>query len=241
MKTNQKLITSLLVLSTLFLATISCSWTTRAGELQQDSTTIPLDGAEAVSVNLRMGAGEMTVASGTGMLVDADFTYNVPDWEPTIDYSVSGGQGTLFIEQPDVQNLGLDNYRYEWYLRFNPDVLLDMDINLGAGRSTLDFSQLAVTDLQLRMGAGEVELDLNGDRQNDLVGSIRGGVGRLTILLPENVGAFVSIRGGIGSIDASDLQQTDNGYVNEALGDSEATITLDIEGGVGEIEFKVGQ
>ena len=209
--------------------------------MQQDSTTIPLDGAEAISVDLRMGAGEMTVASGSEMLMDADFTYNVPDWEPTIDYSISGGQGTLYVEQPDVQNLGLDNYRYEWDLRFNPDVLLDMDINLGAGKSKLDFSQLAVTDIQLQIGAGDVEIDLTGSRQNDLVGSVRGGVGRLTIFLPEEIGVFVSVRGGIGSVDTGTLMQTENGYINETLGDSEATITLDIEGGVGEIEFRVGQ
>jgi len=238
---NRKLFINLLVLSTLFIATISCSWLTRTGQLQEDSTSIPLEGAEKVAVNLRMGAGEMTIGTGSEMLMDADFAYNVSDWEPTIDYSVSGDQGTLFIEQPEVENLGIDNYIYEWDLRFNPDVLLDMDINLGAGRSTLDFSQLAVTNLQLQMGAGEVEIDLTGERQNDLVGSIRGGVGRLIILLPEETGVFVNVRGGIGSVDTGTLRQTENGYVNAAMGDSEAIITLDIQGGVGEIDLSVGE
>jgi hypothetical protein len=239
MKMKRKLLINLLVLSTVFIATISCSWLTDTGQLQEDSTSIPLEGVEEVAVNLRMGAGEMTIGSGSEMLMEADFAYNVSDWEPTIDYSVSGDQGTLFIEQPEVERLGINNYIYEWNLRFNPDVLLDMDINLGAGRSSLDFSQLTVTNLQLQMGAGEVEIDLTGDRQNDLVGSIRGGVGRLTVLLPEDVGVFVSVRGGIGSVDTGTLRQTENGYVNEAMGDSETTITLDIEGGVGEIDLSV--
>jgi hypothetical protein len=200
-----------------------------------------LEGAESVAVDLRMGAGEMSVESGSDMLVEADFRYNVPDWEPYIDYAISGERGNLFIEQPDAQNLGLDQYRYAWDLRFNSNVLLDMDVKLGAGKSRLDLSQLAVTDLQVEIGAGEVEIDLTGDRKNDLVGSIQGGVGQLTILLPADIGVFVAARGCIGSLDTGSLRQTEAGYVNQAFGETSTEITLDIEGGVGEIVLKVGK
>jgi hypothetical protein len=228
-----------LIVGTLVIATLSCSLITRTGELQTTSTAIPLERAESVAVDLRMGAGEMSIAGGSDMLMEADFRYNVPDWEPYIDYSISGNHGNLFIEQPDVQNQGLDHYRYEWDLRVNSDVLLDMDIKLGAGKSNLDLNQLAVTDLRVEIGAGKVEIDLTGDRKDDLVGSIQGGVGQLTILLPKDVGVLVTARGGMGSLDTGSLHQTEAGYVNQAFGETPTEITLDIEGGVGQIILKV--
>ena len=92
-----------LIAGLLLLTTLSCSLMTRTGELQTTSTGIPLEGAESVTIDLRMGAGEMAIESGSDMLMEADFRYNVSDWEPYIDYSISGDRGNLFIEQPDVQ------------------------------------------------------------------------------------------------------------------------------------------
>lgn len=239
MKREQSQVKNLLAMAVLFIATLSCSLMSRTGELQEETTSIPLDGAESVTVELRMGAGMMTVQGGAESLMEGEFVYNYPDWEPMVDYAISGEQGNLSVEQPEVRNLRIDDYRYEWDLRFHPDVLYDFDISLGAGRSTLDFSQLAVTGLNLQTGVGDVELDLSGERQYDLTGIIRGGVGRLTVFLPEESGVLVNIQGGIGSIDTGILTQTGDGYVNEAYGDAETNIRLDIEGGVGEIELRI--
>lgn len=228
-----------LFVGVLFLVMVSCGIPMQTGELQQQSTSIPLEGAEVVSANLMMGAGQMNISSGAQALVEADFRYNVSGWEPMVDYSASSEQGILSIEQPESVNLRVDNVRYEWDLRFNPDVVLDMDISLGAGQSTLDFSQLNVTDFDILVGAGEVELDLTGNRQNNMTGTIRGGVGSLTILLPEMIGAAVEVDGGIGSVDTGTLILSGDQYVNAAYGEAETTISLSVEGGVGEIVFQV--
>jgi hypothetical protein len=238
MSKKNKIIQILLTMGILFAVIISCTWTTRVGKLQQEANTIGLDGVETVDVNLRMGAGELSIQGGTESLLDANFSYNVEDWKPLTDYAVSGIQATLWIEQPEVQNLGLSNYRYEWDLRFNQDVLFDFDIRMGAGKGRFDFSQLALSSLNLEVGAGDVEIDLTGDRNVDLDGDIQGGVGKLTILLPEDIGVKVYINGGLGSINTDALTQAADGYVNSSYGESSTSITLDIEGGVGDIELR---
>ena len=232
---------STLALIALITLTSACSGMTRTGEVRSESETIELQGAEEADVHLRMGAGQLTVTGGTDALAEADFTYNVAAWQPTLDYVVSGGQGKgeLWIEQPEVKNLTLDSYRYEWDVTLNDEIPLTLDIGLGAGESKIDVSTLALTQLDLEIGAGGVEVDLTGERTRDVDVSIRGGVGEAMVLLPANVGVKATASGGIGEVTVSGLTQEGDTYVNDAYSESEATITLDIEGGIGGITLKV--
>ena len=59
-----------------------------------------LGAAHSVQVNLNMKAGELKVGGGATKLMDADFTYNVPEWKPEVHYEVSAGVGNLEVEQP---------------------------------------------------------------------------------------------------------------------------------------------
>jgi hypothetical protein len=217
----------------------ACAWTTQVGELQHDSRTIELGGAESVAVEVKMGAGELTIAGGAESLVDAGFIYNVADWRPTIDYVVSGERGELWIEQPEAKNFRLDSYHNEWDLALNEEVPIELHVVLGAGEGEIDVSQLSLADLDLDMGVGDVDLDLTGDRGHDLDVTIRGGVGEATVLLPADVGVQAQVSGGLGTIETNGMTGQDGVYVNAAYGASDATITLSIEAGVGEIELRV--
>ncbi len=228
---------SMLAIGVVFIS--ACIGVTQTGELQRESKTIALDGAETVDVNVRMGAGKLTLAGGADGLVDAEFVYNVAEWQPMIDYVVSGERGELWIEQPEVKSLGLESYRYEWDLRLNNDVTLDLDVALGAGESKIDVSTLSLTRLDLKMGAGGVNLDLTGAREQDVDVTVRGGVGEATILLPSDIGVKAEVRGGLGELNVSGLTKDGDVYVNDAYGESDVTITLDVEGGVGGITLQV--
>jgi hypothetical protein len=153
-----------LLAAALFIVVVSgCTFVRRTGPVQTESQTVELEGAESVTVDLRMGAGELTVSGGGDALMEAHFTYNVAEWDPIVDYSVSGDQGELTVRQLEVQDLVVDNYRYEWDLRFAEDVPMDMTIRLGAGRSNLDLADLALTSLTVNAGAGDTTAGLSGD------------------------------------------------------------------------------
>jgi hypothetical protein len=218
-----------------------CGWT-RTGRLREESEVVPLDGAESVEVDIRMGAGTLDVTgdAGAGALVEADFAYNVAEWKPMIDYVVSSsGDGELAIEQPDVKSLGLESYRNAWVLAFNNDVEMDLSLALGAGESDLALGQLSLRALDVKMGVGGLALDLTGDYERDLDVTLRGGVGEGTIRLPADVGVLVRVDGGLGDLDVSGMTRDGEAYVNAAYGESEVILTVDIKAGVGDLDLIV--
>jgi len=240
MNTRRITIATLLTAGLLVTLASGCGYIfTSTGPLQTESRTVELADAESVDVDLRMGAGQLDIEGGADALMEAEFTYNVPEWEPIVDYSVSGGQGELTVRQPDVEQLGLDDYRYEWDLRFAEDVPLDLDVDLGAGQSTLDLAALSLTGLTVEIGAGQTTVDLNRAWEQDLDVEIRGGVGEATIYLPADVGVRAEVAGALGDLNVTGLSREDDGYVNDAFGETEATLTLDIEGGIGQINLEV--
>ena len=73
------------------------------GEMRRESKTVALGAAQSVQVTLNMKAGELKVGGGAINLMDADFTYNVPEWKPEVNYEVNGGVGNLEVEQPGLR------------------------------------------------------------------------------------------------------------------------------------------
>jgi len=230
---------SLLAFAVLALSIGACGWAVQISEMRGETRSIALGDAESVTVDLKMAAGELTIAGGADALMEADFTYDVADWKPVVDYVISGGHGKLTIHQPEGLNLGPGSHRYEWDLRFNDDVPLDLNVALGAGKSLLDMRGLSLTRLDLEMGAGEIELDLRGEPEQDLHVSIRGGAGKAAVRLPKDVGVRVTVTGALGAVNAEGLRRDGNVYVNEAYGESDVTLYLDIEGAVGEVNLEV--
>jgi hypothetical protein len=110
---------------------------------------------------------------------------------------------------------------------------------MGAGESDLDLDSLTLTGLDLEIGAGKTTVDLTGDYGQDLDVSIEGGVGEATVQLPSEVGVRVRAEDGLSKINAEGLQREGGSYVNDAYGDSEVILQVDVQGGVGQINLEV--
>ena len=214
--------------------------TQQVGEMQRDSRAIQAENAQSVRANLKMGAGELNLTGGADRLMEADFSYNVANWKPKVSYDVSGDTGELVVKQGSGGgvNLGGDA-RNEWDIRFNDEVLTDLVVQMGAGESDLDLDSLTLTGLDLQMGAGKTTVDLTGDYARDFDASIQGGVGEATVMLPSEVGVWAKAEGGLGKINAEGLQREGNAYVNDAYGESEVTLRVEVQGGIGEINLEV--
>lgn len=227
------------VLATLLLA--SCGMQGQeVGEMQRESRSVDLGNAQSVRAHLMMGAGELNVTGGADALMEGDFSYNVADWKPEVDYGVTGDSGDLTVKQGSGEGVRLGGEaRNEWDLRFNDEVPTDLRAEMGAGESNLDLDSLALTGLDLQMGAGDLTVDLTGDYGQDVDASIQGGVGEATVQLPSEVGVRVIAKGGLGRINAEGLQREGDAYVNDAYGDSDVTLDVDVQGGVGEINLEV--
>jgi N-terminal domain of toast_rack, DUF2154 len=226
----------LMVAAALFLG--SCG-TQRVGAMQHESQMVDLENAQSVETELRMGAGELNVSGGADALMEADFTYNVADWKPEVNYDVSGDTGELMVEQGSGGSIPGGDARNEWDIRFNDEVPTDLHLEMGAGESNLDLDSLTLTEFDLQTGAGETTVDLTGDYGQDLEASIQGGVGEATVLLPSEVGVRAKAESGIGEISAEGLRREGDSYVNDAYGDSDVALEVNVKGGVGEINLEV--
>jgi len=190
--------------------------------------------AKSAHARLDMGAGHLTIDSGTSDLLDAAFTYSDSFDEPRVEYNVANGVGELAISQ-DSHSVHFGPSQNDWNLRFSKDIPLELKVEMGAGQGDLHFRDVPLTRLDLNLGAGQMDVDFTGDRKADLTADIEGGVGHATIRLPKNVGVIAHASGGIGSIDVHGLKHDGDSYTNDAYGKSPATIHLKVEGGIGQI------
>jgi N-terminal domain of toast_rack, DUF2154/Cell wall-active antibiotics response 4TMS YvqF len=214
------------------------------GELRTETRSVEVENAESVKVNLRLAVGELDVggAAEDPRLMEADFAYNVAAWEPGVDYEVVGDSGELSVQQRGLdEGIPTRDVRNEWDLRLNDRVPVDLTVQMGGGVGNLDLDNLALAGLNLDVGAGSTRVDLSGDWGRDLSAVVRGGAGQVTVLLPSRMGARVEAGTRLGRVNAEGLRKEGDAYVNDAYGDSDATLRVEVTGGVGQINLEVVQ
>jgi len=210
----------------------------RGGEMVSETLSADPGGAATVSAQLNVDIGELNVQSMEGTLLQGDFQYNIPEWKPEMVYEVAGDKGVLRLTQPESSPILLNNAKNTWDLRLGEGIPLDLEINMDAGTSVIDLSQIDVTGLRISTGAGDLDLDLRGSWTHDIDIIVKGGVGETTLHLPEDIGVRVDVNTGLGEVNASGLEQNGSTYTNAAFGESPNRLNIQIESGAGDVNLK---
>ena len=232
---SQKIKAILIV--TLLLGSISAC--VEVGELREDYHAIKLEKAQVVEARFKMSAGELSIQGGAKDLMEGYFEYNVDEWKPDVDYSVSGRRGRLIVRQTGRTGIPIGDSKNRWDVTLGRDVPIDLRLDFGAGESHLDLRGIDIRDVDIDMGVGELTLDLTGELKEDLKVNIDGGIGSATIYLSEFVGVRVKVDGGIGSVDARGMNKNDHTYTNDAYGETDITIYIEIDAGIGSIDLRL--
>ncbi len=213
------------------------------GELRTETRSVEVEGADSVRANVRIALGELDVGGGGGdRLMEADFAYNVAAWQPRVDYEVVGNSGELTVQQQGLgEGFPTTDVRNEWDLSLNDAVPVDLAVQMGGGVGNLDLDSITLRGLNLDVGAGSTRVDLSGDWDQDVSAVVRGGAGEVTMLLPSRMGVRVNAGTRLGRINAEGLRKQGEAFVNDAYGDSDATLEVDITGGAGLINLQVVQ
>jgi hypothetical protein len=226
----------LLSLSLVIFASLGCIQSgEQTGPMQNESRYVPMGDVKSVNAKVTMGVGMLAVEGGAKDLMDANFIYNMASWKPEVSYSVSNGVGELQVQQPSGGGVSLKgDVRYDWNLRFNDEVPLNLAAALGTGEGMLHLGGLPLTGLDVESGASNLTLDFEGPWKNGLNASIKAGVGELTIVLPQDTGAIVKVSQGVGSTEVdSGLKTEGNYYTNDAYGKTNNTLRINIQSGAG--------
>jgi hypothetical protein len=211
------------------------------GTLQSESQAVELGDAKSVRVEINLGAGDLEVTGGPEKLLEADFTYNVAELKPAVEYT----DGTLVVQQPDIRGLpdlrNITDFRNEWNLRLYDDLPMELKVEMGGGGSNLNLADLSLTRLDVNLGAGTSMIDLNSNWTHDLDVTIDAGAADLTVRLPGDVGVRVEVGRGPTVIDAPGLTEDGDIYTNPAYGVSTVTVHIAIESGIGRINLEVDE
>lgn len=211
------------------------------GPVVHETRSVDLDRSDMARVRIKMGAGELKVAGGSPRLMDADFAYNVPEWKPIVQYDAGGFRGNLTVEQPNSGVHAGGKVTYNWDLRLNDKLPLDVAAELGAGEARMNLGALNLRSVDVEMGVGQLDLDLRGKPSRDYDVKIHGGVGQATVYLPADAGISATAAGGIGHIEVRGLvkrgDERGGEWINPAHENAPATIHVDVQGGVGEIRL----
>jgi hypothetical protein len=247
-----------LLIHTLLLT--SCNFKTLdIGPVKTEEMAVELGQARSALVDVSMGIGSLYLDGNGVNLMDGAFTYNVIDWRPEVHYEVDGAVGRLSVSQPEFRDalpVNMGDIRYEWEVHLNDDLPMNLSVTMGAGDGELVLSNLlldsfdfkggagevdidlrssTVSDLDVALGAGDVALDLSGQWRQDTQATIKGGLGRVTLILPSDIEVIVTTQGMLSKINAPDLINNSGVYTNAGYGQSGVSMNVDIESGIGEI------
>jgi hypothetical protein len=204
---------------------------------QTQQLSIPLENASQAEIELRHGAGRITLASGAdpATLLSGSFVGGV---ESHLDRD--GGLALLRLRSavdsmwgfPDNAPRGL-----EWNVHLNNTVPMTLDVRTGASENFLDLSDLKVTDLKVETGASSTQITLPANVAYTKV-KVGAGAASISIKVPENVAARIHVSSAIASkrIDTARFPANGNYYETSGYDTAANKAEIIIETGVGSVE-----
>lgn len=159
----------------------------------------PLEDLERVELTIDPGVGSLELEP----LVDSSYwvegTLALGRGE-TLDrtYSSQADEATLTLRTESTSfgpfAAGWTSQR-RWALGLSPQVVLDLDTNVGLGTTELDLGGLSVDRLSVEHGLGQVIITV--PREGGVEGSIQGAIGQTVLVIPEDVEARLVLDTGL--------------------------------------------
>lgn len=220
---------------------------TNSGTLQEQSFTQPLAGATQGNVNLTFPAGTVNVAAlpaNDSSLVRATAALppgltlsqqqGISDTTAESSISVQGSSRDIF---PFGNSNGHGGVRLDALL--SRHVPLTLRVEVGAGQSTFNLTDLAVQTFSLNAGAGQTTVYFPA-AAGQTQAEINSGAGQLTLIIPPNVGAAIHTKVGIVNIHvpASRFQKTSAGYQSLNYGTSTNKVDITLHLGIGQVDVR---
>jgi hypothetical protein len=202
-----------------------------AGQRPQESLIVPLDGATAGSIRIRFGAGTLnTHSAAPGDLVDGRFEGGVLHRQL--------GKGKVALEQDTRYGMPWLERSSRWDVGLAIGVPLELQMDVGASRSVLDFRELRLHRLDLKTGASETRIVLPQAAGMTTL-DVSQGAAAVTIEVPAGVAVRLRSRIGLGSVsvDQSRFPALAGGYASPDYETSANRVEIHVEGGVGSLRL----
>lgn len=197
-----------------------------------EALQLPLAGAGEAAVRIRFGAGELSArAAAPGQLIDGDFRGGVKHRLM--------GPGRVELEQDTSQGLPWLDRGFTWNVGLTGEVPLDLRVDAGASKNTLDLRRLRLRSLELHSGASETRVVLP-----EAAGatSVRAETGAASLILevPDGVAARIRTRVVLGSVQVDEFRfpPVTGGYESRDYATAANRVDIDVQSGVGSLRVR---
>jgi len=164
-----------------------------------------------------------------------------PEVPLDMNLEIGAGDSNLDLTGLQLTSLDLDVGAGTLDVRFGePNEAKMSDLTLDAGASKLEITGIGNAGperVKIQGGVGDMTLDFTGNWPRSADVQITAGVGAVTLRLPDDVGVRVETEGGLMNVDASGWQRLDGDYVNDAFGEADIELHIQVTTGIGNLRL----
>ncbi len=153
-------------------------------EFTSEPASIELQGAVEASVKVNHGAGEFRLHSGASAneLMHGTFVGG-------LDHKAEKQGNRLEVRMRPANDFAFPSIgkweQLDWDVALNSSIPIDLDMNMGANKSTIDLKDMKITSLKFKSGASDTVITLPA--QGRLTVDCEVGAASLTLIVPEGV------------------------------------------------------
>jgi hypothetical protein len=168
------------------------------GAIETEQASIDLEGASSANLKINHGAGEIKLHSGgsASELLHGSF-------DGGLDKKVNRNGDRLEVRMRPAKDV-LDfpfwgpQSQINWDVALNPNIAIDLNLNLGANKSVIDLQDLNVTNIDLDTGASDSTITLPS--RGRFRADFDLGAASLVVIIPAGVSARILAQVAAGDI-----------------------------------------
>ena len=189
--------------------------------------------AERVRLDVRQHAGKFLLTANSGTEIAKLELRSAA--RPLVSHDVSGDSLEISVAEK-ARRLFVGNGSTE--IIFAKNLPVELTLRTGVADALFDLTDLLAKRLNIEAGAGDLTISLG---RVDGIINIKGGVGNITVYVPENIGIRLQAEGALISIESEDGKMTGIGerrYESSDLAAKDAIIELNVEAAVCSIKLR---
>jgi hypothetical protein len=193
-----------------------------------ETLRIPTDGFTEAQLRIGFGGGDLTIHEAEpGALVSGTFEGGV--------VQRTNGPGRIALEPRNPAYAFVHFAPMHWDVGVTTEIPVDLRLDTGANRSTVDLRQLRVRRLELHTGASETRMQLPTAGQTAV--RVDCGFAQVSLEVPDGVAARIRGRMGLGALEVNQARfpRTDDGWASADFETAANRIDISVEGGFGSV------
>jgi hypothetical protein len=212
----------------------------RHNDLEMQSYSLPLQGAQTAEVRLNHGAGRLSIGPGENPdeLLSGAF-YGGVDAKSNLMGSTLTAKLEPVHDSMFMFPWGYHSEGYTWNVLLNRNVPMTLRMSTGADETSANLADLHITELKLETGASKTDIILPANAGYTKV-KIEAGAAAVNLRIPAGVAARIFVKSGLSGItvDQARFNRIGENYESPDYATAANKMEINVETGVGSVDIR---